>query len=149
MKPLFVLLIVFFIALIGTRLFRQDFDYRLSGKIALAAMLLFTSMGHFMFTKGMSMMLPGFVPFRVELVYLTGIIEIAAAIGIFIPGLRVITGILLIAFFVLILPANIYAAVKNLNYETGALNGNGIAYLWFRIPFQLLLMIWTYFFVVK
>lgn len=149
MKPLFVLVCIFAVSLIATKLFKQHVDYKLSGKIALAAMLLFTSLGHFLYTKGMAMMLPDFISFRSELIYLTGIIEIAAAIGIFIPSLRDLTGILLIVFFVLILPSNIYAAVKQLNYETATFDGKGISYLWFRIPFQALLILWTYFFVVK
>ena len=149
MKPLFVLACVFVVSLICTKLFKQNFDYKLSGRIALAATLLFTSLGHFLYTKGMAMMLPDFIPFRVEIVYLTGLIEIAAAIAIFIPNLMFLTGILLMVFLVLILPANICAAIKQLNYETGTFDGKGIAYLWFRIPFQVLLLWWTYFFVVK
>src|SRR5690606_7723943 len=109
MKPLFVLICVFAASLIGPRVFRRRFDYKLAGRIALAVMLLFTSMGHFVFTEGMTIMLPDFVPFRTELVYLTGIIEILAAVGMFIPRLRRITGILLMFFFVLVLPSNIYA----------------------------------------
>jgi len=149
MKPLFVLICVFAASLIGTRVFKRRFDYKLAGRIALAVMLLFTSMGHFVFTEGMTIMLPDFVPFRTELVYLTGIIEILAAVGMFIPRLRRITGILLMFFFVLVLPSNIYAAVKHVNYETGTFDGQGISYLWFRIPFQVLLIWWTYFFVMK
>lgn len=149
MKPLFVLVCVFAVSLIGTKIFKHYFDYKLSGKIALAVMLLFTSLGHFLYTKGMSMMLPDFIPFRIELIYLTGIVEIAAAVGIFIPGLRTITGILLIVFFILVLPANIYAAIEQLNHETGTFDGKGISYLWFRVPFQILLIMWAYFFVVK
>ncbi|MFT4203892.1 MAG: hypothetical protein QM610_08240 [Chitinophagaceae bacterium] len=148
MKPLFVLAGVFAVSLIGCKIFEHSFDYRLSGKIALSAMLLFTALGHFLYTKGMAMML-GFIPLRMELIYLTGIIEILAAIGIFVPGLSVLTGKLLMLFFILILPANIYAASKHLNYETGTFDGKGISYLWFRIPFQVLLVVWTYFFVVK
>ncbi|GAA4793937.1 hypothetical protein GCM10023231_22890 [Olivibacter ginsenosidimutans] len=149
MKPLFVLICVFAVFLIGTRLFKHNFDYKLSGRMALVAMLLFTSLGHFLYTKGMSMMLPDFIPFRIELIYLTGIIEIVAAVGVFIPSLRITTGILLMVFFVLVLPANIYAAIKQLNYETATFDGKGISYLWFRIPFQILLILWTYFFVIK
>lgn len=112
-------------------------------------MLLFTSAGHFMFTAGMSKMLPAFIPYRTATIYLTGLIEIAAAITLFIPACKKVTGIFLIVFFVAVLPANIYAAGKHLNYETGTFDGPGIRYLWFRIPFQILLIIWTYFFVVK
>ncbi|MDQ1096515.1 MULTISPECIES: DoxX family protein [Chryseobacterium] len=149
MKPLFVLAGVFALSLIATRILKHNFDYKLSGKVALAVMLLFTSAGHFLYAKGMAMMLPEAMPFRTGLVYLTGIIEMAAAIGIFVPALKPITGILLIVFFILILPANIFAAIRHLNYETGTFDGKGLSYLWFRIPFQLLLIVWTYFFVVK
>jgi len=149
MKPLVVLVCVFAVSLLVTKLFKQHIDYKLSGKIALAAMLLFTSLGHFLYAKGMTMMLPDFIPFRSELIFLTGFVEIAAAIGFFIPGLRGFTGILLIVFFVLVLPSNIYATIKQLNYETGTFDGKGISYLWFRIPFQALLILWTYFFVMK
>ncbi|WP_294205577.1 hypothetical protein [uncultured Chryseobacterium sp.] len=149
MKPLFVLAGVFALSLIATRILKHDFDDKLSGKVALAVMLLFTSAGHFLYAKGMAMMLPEAMPFRMELVYLTGIIEMAAAIGIFFPALKSVTGILLIVFFILILPANIFAAMRHLNYETGTFDGKGLSYLWFRIPFQLLLIAWTYFFVVK
>ncbi|WP_394674149.1 hypothetical protein [uncultured Chryseobacterium sp.] len=149
MKPLFVLAGVFALSLIATRILKHDFDAELSGKVALAVMLLFTSAGHFLYAKGMAMMLPEAMPFRTELVYITGIIEMAAAIGIFFPALKSVTGILLIVFFILILPANIFAAMRHLNYETGTFDGKGLSYLWFRIPFQLLLIAWTYFFVVK
>lgn len=148
MKPLFVLWGTFVTMLIATRIFCPQIDYALSGKTALAVMLLFTSMGHFMFTKGMTGMLPAFVPFRVQLIYATGLLEIAAAIGLFVPRLQTLTGVLLIVFFVLILPANVYAAQKYLNYETGKSDGKGPSYLWFRIPFQLLLIFWTYFCVI-
>lgn len=149
MKPFFVLLGVFALALIATRILDSRFDYVFAGKFALSVMLVFTSIGHFKFTKGMTLMLPDFIPFKKKLVYGTGYIEILAAICIWIPSLRVITGILLIIFFILILPTNIYAAQKRLNYETGTFDGKGLSYLWFRIPFQILLIVWTYFFVVN
>lgn len=149
MKPLFVLIIVFVITLIATKLLNSDFNYNFSGKLALSVMLIFTALGHFMYTKGMAMMLPSFVPYKTEIIYLTGILEVAAAVGIWFPDLRVVAGILLIVFFILILPTNILAAIKHLNYETGDFDGKGLRYLWFRIPFQILLIVWTYYFVIK
>jgi len=107
-------------------------------------MLVFTAVAHFAFTKGMAMMLPHFIPYKTEVVYLTGMIEIAAAVGLFIPTFRTITAWLLIAFFVLILPANIYAALKQIDYQKGTFDGNGMTYLWFRIPLQFLFIVWTY-----
>ncbi len=110
----------------------------------MSVMLLFTAMGHFIFTKGMAMMIPDFIPFKTEMVYLTGIIEIVAAIGLLIPALRVLTAWLLILFFVLLLPSNISAAIKHIDIEKGTLNGSGLNYLWFRIPLQILFIVWTY-----
>jgi uncharacterized membrane protein len=149
MKPLIVLISTFIVCLVITRLSQGSFKWAQSGQIGMSAMLLFTSIGHFAFSKGMSMMLPDFVPYKLEVVYLTGIIEIAAAIGLFVPAFRILTGWLLIAFFVFILPANIHAAIKHIDYQRGTFDGNGIVYLWFRIPLQLFFIAWTYFFTIK
>jgi uncharacterized membrane protein len=149
MKPLIVLLTVFAISLVATKVFRGNYEFAVSGRIAMSAMLLFTAIAHFTFTRGMAMMLPDVIPYRIEIIYLTGIIEIAAAIGLFIPSFRVITGWLLIAFFIMILPANIYAAIKQIDIQKGTFDGNGLNYLWFRIPLQLMFIVWTYFSAIK
>ncbi|MFV8271561.1 hypothetical protein ACNQGP_16740 [Flavobacterium sp. GT2N3] len=149
MKPLIVLLSVFAISLLTTKIFRRNFEYALSGRIAMSAMLMFTAIGHFAFTKGMSMMLPEFISFKTETVYLTGLVEIAAAIGLLIPNLRIVTGWLLITFFILILPANIYSAIKHIDYQKGTFEGKGLTYLWFRIPLQFLFIVWTYVSTIK
>lgn len=149
MKPLIILILVFVVSLITTKVALGNFKVAFSGRMAMSAMLLFTAIGHFAFTKGMAMMLPDFVPFKTETVYLTGIIEIAAAIGLMIARFRIVTAWLLILFFLLVLPANIYASIKHIDYQRGTSNGNGLTYLWFRIPLQLLFILWTYFFVIK
>ena len=149
MKPLIVLLGVFGISLLATKILRRNIEYALLGRMAMSAMLLFTAVGHFAFTKGMAMMLPDFISYKTEIVYLTGVIEIAAAIGLFIPNYRRITAWLLIVFFIMVLPANIYAALKQIDYQKGTFDGSGLAYLWFRIPLQILVIIWTYLSSVK
>jgi len=148
MKPLFVLFIVFAIGSLAISQYKGHMDYDLARKIALAAALLFTSLGHIIYTKGMMLMLPDFIPLKKEMIYLTGVLEILAAFGVFVPSLSRLTGILLIVFFILILPANIRACIRHLNYETATYDGKGIEYLWFRIPFQLLLICWTYYFIL-
>jgi uncharacterized membrane protein len=149
MKPLLVLLGAFGISLLVMKILQGNFEFALSGRIAMSVMLVFTAVAHFAFARGMAMMLPGFIPYKTGTVYLTGIIEIAAAIGLFVPDLRAITGSLLIAFFILILPANIYAAIKRIDYQKGTFNGNGPGYLWFRIPLQIFFIIWTYLSAIK
>ncbi|MGM0580881.1 MAG: DoxX family protein [Bacteroidota bacterium] len=149
MKPLIVLLSVFAISLVGTKLTNGNYEIALSGRIAMAVMLVFTAAGHFAFPKGMSMMLPDFIPYKLAIIYMTGIIEIAAAIGVLIPSLREITAYLLIVFFILILPANINAAIKQVNLQKATLDGHGLAYLWFRIPLQIFFIIWVYLSTIK
>lgn len=149
MKPLFILLGAFIISLFATKIFAGEFDYSLSGRIAMSAMLLFTAIGHFAFAKGMTLMMPDFIPFKKELVYLTGLIEIAAAVGLLISSWQNLTAWLLILFFVLILPANINAARKKIDYLKGTTDGNGMKYLWFRVPLQLFFIAWVYFFALK
>src|SRR4028119_2015028 len=104
MKPLFVLLGAFTISLLVIKFFTGTFDFPLSGRIAMSVMLLFTAIGHFAFTKGMAMMIPGFIPYKTATVYLTGIIEIMAAIGLLVPSFQRLTGWFLILFFILVLP---------------------------------------------
>lgn len=149
MKPLFVLIVTFAIAAVAGKFTQNAYNFALSARIAMAVMLLFTAIGHFVFTKGMAMMVPNFIPFKTGAVYLTGLIEIAAAIGLFIPGLRVVTAWLLIVFFVAMLPANINAAVQEINYQKGTLDGHGVTYLWFRVPLQLLFIAWVYLSAVR
>ena len=144
MKPLIVLIIVFGISAGTLKLTTHRYDLQLSSRIAMSSMLLFTAIGHFMFTKGMTMLIPDFIPFKKEMVYLTGIIEIVAALGLLIPGLRVLIAWLLILFFLLLLPSNIKASINHIDIEKGTLNGNGLNYLWFRIPLQLFFIVWTY-----
>jgi len=148
MKPLIVLIVSFIISCLVFYIITNDINLYISGRIAMAIMLLFTAMGHFMFSRGMALMVPGFVPYKERIIQLTGIIEIAAAIGLVIPSIHYITGILLNIFFVLMLPANIIAAKQNVNLEKASFDGPGLLYLWFRIPLQVLFIGWVLFFAV-
>src|SRR5688500_3169869 len=149
MKPLIVLLVVFVISLLAVKILRGEFEFALPGRIAISAMLVFTSIAHFAFTRGMSMMLPDFIPYKTEIIYLTGVIEIAAAIGLLVPAFRIPVAWLLIVFFIALLPANIYAAIKQIDYQKGTFDGHGLNYLWFRIPLQILFILWTYISSIK
>ena len=144
MKPLLVLLISFGLAILAMKIFAHHINYAMAARIAMSFMLLFTAIGHFAFPRGMMMMLPPFIPFRLALVYITGIIEIMAAIGLQITSLRNTTAVVLIIFFILVLPANIYAAAKHIDYQKGGNDGMGLPYLWFRIPLQIFFIIWTW-----
>ncbi|MET3029014.1 hypothetical protein ABXT06_20225 [Flavobacterium sp. UW10123] len=148
METLIVLFGVFIATLLTIWLTAKRLELAFSGRIAMAAMLTFTAVGHFAFTKGMAMMI-SFLPCANAIVIITGIIELIAAIGLLLPKTKVLTGKLLILFFILLLPANIYAASHKINLQTADYTGKGLSYLWIRIPMQLLFIAWVYFSSLK
>lgn len=145
MKPLIVLLTTFVVAVFIVKGITSYYDFLLAARIAMSAMLLFTSIGHVVFSKGMEMMLPDFIPFKKGMVYATGLIEVLAAIGLLTTTYRAITAWLLILFFILVLPANIHAAIKHVDHEKKSFDGKGLKYLWFRVPLQIFFTAWVYF----
>lgn len=144
MKPLIVLVAVFLLSALVFKLIGKQVNWALSGRVAMCAMLCFTAIGHFAFSEGMALMVPDIVPFKKELVYITGIVEVILGIGLLFPSFKVITGWVLILFFVLLLPANIKGAIDQVDYQKANFKGPGLAYLYFRVPLQVLFIAWTY-----
>ncbi|RYZ75324.1 MAG: hypothetical protein EOP06_32515, partial [Proteobacteria bacterium] len=134
MKPLVVLLGTFALGLLVIKFFSGETNPWLAGRIAMAVMLVFTAVGHFVFVRGMTMMIPALLPFKRELVYLTGGLEVGAAVGLLVPKLQHPTGWGLMLFFLLILPANINAAMNRIDYQKANNEGHDTGYLWFRVP---------------
>lgn len=147
MAPLILLIVCFGITIIVNKFLLKD---RLSlsfiGRLTLAIMLIFTGIGHFAKTDLMIDMLPEIIPFKKETVYFTGIIELMASIGLLTQKFAKLTSILLIVFFLAILPANIIGSIKEV--ELGGMS-KGVSYLYFRIPLQLFLIFWAYYFGIK
>ncbi|WP_344766355.1 hypothetical protein [Pedobacter ginsengiterrae] len=144
MKPLIVLLVATLIFIVINLLWMSDPLYPWSARFGMLVMLCFTALGHFLFPKGMSMMLPDFVPFKKQIIYLTAGIELILGLLLVYPPTTKTGAILLIVFFIAVLPSNIHAARKNLNYEKGTLDGPGLNYLWFRIPEQIFFILWVF-----
>lgn len=151
MKPLFVLLISFFVCVIILQfVIKSDQNkWVVAGNISIGIMFIFTAIGHFVFTQGMSQMIPDFIPYKIQWVYVTGVLEILFGLGLIFPTYRLITAYVVLVFLVFVLPANIKSAIDGLNYQSGAYDGPGLAYLWFRIPLQVFFMIWVYVFAIR
>lgn len=147
MKLLSIIAVTFVLALIATKLIEGFWDFLFSGNLAMAVFMVFTGFAHFKFQKGMAMMIPEIFPAKMFLVYFTGILEIAAGIGLIIPALREITAIFLILFFIVIFFANINSSKKHINLFKADFTGPGMAYLYKeRLPMQIILIAWTWFF---
>jgi uncharacterized membrane protein len=111
-------------------------------RVGLSLFFTFTAVGHFIRTEEMAAMLPPAVPYRVGLIYLTGVLELLGAVGAWIPRLVRLTGFLLILMLIGLLPANVYSAINRVDFGG---HGAGPAYLLVRVPFQLFVIWWTYF----
>jgi uncharacterized membrane protein len=131
--------------LVNTFLLKGRLSFSQTGLIPVSLLLLIAGVAHFFFTKTMVAMMPEIVPYKLELVYFTGIIEILAAIGLLLNRFRWLTGILLLIFLIAVLPANIVGAMKRL--PAGGMD-KGVAYLYFRIPLQFFFMAWVYYFAI-
>lgn len=147
MKLLAILFGTFILALLGTKIFQGSWNFLFSGNLGMAVFIIFTGFSHFKFQKGMAMMIPDFIPGKMFWVYFTGIIEIAAGIGLMIPSIRETTAILLIIFYVLVFVANINSSKKNINIFKADYTGPGMKYLYTeRIPMQIILIAWAWYF---
>ncbi len=149
MKPLILLIVVFAAFTSISRLTTGNWNLQFAGNLAMLIMLCFTALGHILFPKGMSLMIPPLFPFKKALGYLTGLAEVILGLALLSPSTRPYAGYGLIVFFILIVPANIYAAIHHLDIEKGTYTGPGPGYLWFRIPMQLFLIGWVYYFSMR
>ena len=136
----------FFLGHVQTNLAGHPTSTETRAAIGIATMFLFTGVGHFVATEQMVQMLPEWVPLRTEIVHLSGVAEIAAAILVLVPTLRHSIGWLLIAMLIGFLPVNIYAAFAHTPIGGHAW---GPVYLLIRVPLQALIVAWIWWFVVR
>ena len=105
-----------------------------------------TGVSHFTNTDQMVAMMPDFLPAKRELVYFTGLCELAALVGLVWNKTARLASVLLIVFFVLVLPANIAGSLKSVNF--GGMQ-YGPLYLLLRVPMQLFFIWWVWYFGLK
>lgn len=118
----------------------------MAGRIGIAAVFAFTAFGHFVKREEMAAMLPASLPARSALVTLSGLFEALLAILILVPSCSKMAGLVICVFLVLVTPVNIHAAIKRVDFGG---HGTGPRYLALRLPLQLVLLLWTYWFAVR
>ncbi len=115
-------------------------SWRNAGLGALAIMFLVTSTAHFNGMRhDLAAMIPEPLPDGLWIVYLTGVFEIAGAVGLLVPKTRRLAGIGLTLLLIAQFPANVNAALNSI-----PLGGEAPTPLWLRTPMQLLFiaMVW-------
>lgn len=109
-------------------------NWQACARDGLSLMLVFTGISHFTSMKeDFVRMIPPSIPWPRGMVNLTGVCEIAGAVGLLLPEFRRAAAYALIALFLSILPANIYAARAGVT-----LRGKHATSLRLRIPMQML-----------
>ena len=116
------------------------------GRASMAVMLIVTGVSHFINTDEMVRMMPDFMPAKREMVYFTGVCELAAVVGLLWDKTSRLASILLIVFFGLVLPANIAGSLKSVNF--GGME-YGPWYLLFRVPLQIFFIWWVWYFGLR
>jgi len=111
------------------------------GRAGVTLLFLLNGVAHFTNTAAIAAMIPSFVPSRLGLTQLTGILEILAAIGLWAPRIRHLVGDLLVLYTIAVIPTDIYAAMNHVAIDAHL---SPAAYLLIRIPFQFLLTGWIY-----
>src|SRR5215204_4491547 len=110
MAPLFVLVISFLLLRgVGFLGVRRLSSWREAGLIAVVIMFLFTGVTHFTGMKhDYAAMLPGPLSGNLGIIYLSGILEIAGAVGLLVPRTRRLAGVCLALYLLAVFPGNVY-----------------------------------------
>lgn len=107
----------------------------------LAVCMVVAGVLHFAQPEPFIRIVPGFLPAPAALVYISGVIEIALGIGLLVPAACPIAAWGLVALFIAVFPANLNMAINHIQIA-------GIPDAWWfqaiRLPFQLVLIAWAY-----
>lgn len=94
---------------------------------------------HFLRSYTFLKIMPPFLPFPLQLVYISGLFEIVFGAMLFFPVVRPLAAWLIILLLIAVFPANIYMAIDFYNRHN--------PYLWLaliRLPLQFVLIWWAW-----
>ena len=84
--------------------------------------------------------MPPYIPFHLEIVILTGILELLLAVGLVMDRSRNISAVLTSLYFIAIIPAHLHIAINQI-----PMFGISSPYLlWGRVAFQIVFIRWAW-----
>lgn len=122
--------------------FVGHWSVRASMRVGLSVGLVLAGLDHIMTPGRYLPMIPPGLPFPADIVAFTGLCEIAGGIGLQLPHLRRLAGIMLAIYFVCVFPANIWNAINGISVD-GLPTSHW--YYWARLPFQIVFIWWALF----
>jgi uncharacterized membrane protein len=117
--------------------------YKIGFQILLAFAMIVIGAVHFTDPEPFVKIVPDYLPYHLELVYLSGFFEVLAGVGLLIPRVSRAAAWILVVLFITVFPANIYQAVNNI--AVPALPHDP-PLIWLRLPFQAFLVAWAWWF---
>ena len=131
-----------YLAVICREVFVVQFDSRWVMRLVMAMFYFAAGVLHINSPQGFILIVPSYVPWPAEIVWLTGICEIAGAIGLLVPQFQKAAGLGLALYAVCVFPANINHAINHI--DVGVLP-NGWWYHAPRFALQPILVWWALF----
>lgn len=106
----------------------------------LAIAFIFAGANHFRNPDFYLAMMPPYLPYHLELVYISGVFEVLGGIGVLIPSARRYAGYGLIALLIAVFPANVQMLLNQIE----AAGYTGFTYaLMARLPLQIVMIAWV------
>jgi uncharacterized membrane protein len=109
--------------------------WRMLGRVLIVVWFVLGGIGHFVITNTFISVVPPYVPFPLEMVYFTGVCEIAGGLAVLYKPLRHIAGWCLIALAICVTPVHIQMLIEADKYQA-----LGPLVLWGRLLFQPVLL---------
>lgn len=107
----------------------------------LSTLFVIAGIMHFVIPNRYMGIMPAWIPYQLEMVYVSGVAELLGGIGLLIPRVRRAAGIGLILLLIAVFPANVQM-LSNAFRDGGS--AVYIALLILRLPLQPLLIVWVY-----
>jgi uncharacterized membrane protein len=122
------------VQIVSTLVARAFTNWRDAARIGLAVMFAFTASSHFSSLKhDLAAMIPPPLTGSLWVIYVTGVLELAGAVGLLTRKWRRRAAIGLTLLLVALLPANVYATMSGVRFD-----GSPASALWWRVPLQAL-----------
>lgn len=109
---------------------------------AMAAFYAAAGTNHFLNPDFYLPIMPPYLPWHAELVFVSGVAELGVALGLLIPRTRVAAAWATIALLIAVFPANLHMALADV--PVGDPPQSAGVLRWLRLPLQLVLIAWAW-----
>ena len=107
-------------------------------RIALGVLMTGAGLAHFILTRGYLPIVPTFFPQRMGIIVVSGVVEFAAGIGLFFPGMRREAGLVVLILMVGFLPLHAWDLFR----ERPAIGPHWVTVIRFALQFLLIYWAW-------